>query len=75
MRSTKSLPEKLRVPRSIPNREDAIREIKLHAFADAGFTGVAAVVYAHVVSEKGSQHGVTDSKGSNITKGSHNPEI
>ena len=75
LRWTKSLPEKVTVPRSIPNREDAIRKIELHTFADASFTGVAAVVYAHVVSEKGSQQGLLTAKARISKKGLTIPRL
>ena len=70
-----SLPKKVTVPRSIPSREDAIKEIELHVFADASLTGVAAVVYAHVVSEKGSQQGLLTAKARISKKGLTIPRL
>ncbi len=55
-----SLTEKVSVPRSIHRSVDVVREVELHVFGDASLSGVAAIVYACVMSETGGQQGVPE---------------
>ena len=47
-----NLPSKVIVPRSLTRERKPIREIKLHGFGDASFSGVGAAVFAVVVQDE-----------------------
>ena len=58
----RSLPSSVSVPRSIPEHQENINEIQLHAFGDASGRGVCAIVYAVVTQDSGISQGLVSAK-------------
>ena len=56
------LPQKIEFPRSIPSFKEDIKEVTLHAFADASKEGTSAAIYAVVKQETAVSQGLLCSK-------------
>ena len=69
------LPSHVTVPQSLAAYQEEIQAIELHAFGDASGKGVAAVVYAVVVQEKGVNQGLVASRAMLAKKGLTIPRL
>lgn len=71
----KSLPDEVRVPRSLATFKEPVKGIDLHVFGDTSGAGTAAVVYAVVYQESGTNQGLVAAKARLAKKGLTIPRL
>ena len=63
----KSLPDEVRIPRSLATAKEPVQAIDLHVFGDTSGTGTAAAVYAVAYQESSTNQGLAADVGSRET--------
>ena len=71
----KSVPDEVRIPRSLARAKEPVQAIDLHVFGDTSGTGTAAAVYAVPYQESGSNQGFVAAKARLAKKGLTIPRL
>lgn len=71
----KSLPDEVKVPRSLAPAKEPVQAIDLHVFGDASGTGTAAAVYAVVYQDSSTNQGLVTAKARLAKKGLTIPRL